>query len=502
MKKVIISIFIIAIFLGATFILNYHPESKNSDNQDKEESLISSYHQNLINLQILEAEALTALEAENADDFSKVVKAFEAEAQDAIETLATLDKSTQTATLPFINIAQAKERSSWGYQIPVIGHFVKSYHEAIETKRADAYKYIKDEMDTQSEKELLAKHGIKNVEVFRKMDDDTVNQVINSDPELYSQVKWTKIYANVLKSGVNAYVDSVKGALSGENPITLSGIGENVYKDLVRDGKLDTVKDQMPKVTIKKGNGTVIGMNKDFQKKLEKIIVTEPDANYKTPTDEEDEEILKLLEEDDDIILFGRKLEEEDQEIILPEGDWAISLGTANAVAKTKEIEVEKDQPVVIDPAQFGFDNESVVEMGEEEIKKTENEENSEENLEGQDEVEENDVDYGNLVGTWKAVKLKGENTKTSDYFDYWPMSFTFKKDGTADAVSVNANTGEESVLSFSYDFDGIKKEGKLYIEKDILHSNINLKENQLEISGQMLRASDDHYEIWVLEKQ
>jgi hypothetical protein len=257
MKKIISTIILIGAFFALAWFFNDDSNQNQSPKTNENQSLISSYHQNLINLQILEAEALTALEAENTDDFSKIVKEFETEAKDAIETLATLDKSTQTASLPFINIVQAKERSSWGYQIPVIGHFVKSYHEAIETKRADVHKYIKDEMDSQSRKELLAEHGIKNVEVFRKMDDDTVNKVINSDPELYSQVRWTKIYSNVLKSGVNAYVDSVKGALGGGNPITPKGIAENVIKDLAQDGKLDTVKDQMPKVKIKKGNGTV-----------------------------------------------------------------------------------------------------------------------------------------------------------------------------------------------------------------------------------------------------
>ncbi|MBD3363165.1 hypothetical protein GF362_05580 [Candidatus Dojkabacteria bacterium] len=212
--------------------------------------------------------------------------------------------------------ANAKQRHSWLYWVPVIGHFVKSKHQSIETARTNMYDYIK-KMPEVDQKAMLKKFHLSNVEDIQEASDSTIENM-GRDPELRSSIDWGKISKDVGKAGVNSYVDGIKMTTSGDIPNLAQDTYDNLVKDIQEDGKIDTVgSNSTPK-------NVSVGMKKDIKSKINKIIPEiEKDINEYSDQDFKDLEDLFDSFPEDDALGVVIDVENSDSNFEL-EGEWEL----------------------------------------------------------------------------------------------------------------------------------------------------------------------------------
>lgn len=157
------------------------------------------------------------------------------------------DEEPQGLMKLFSSKVYAKERHTWLYYIPVYGTLLKQKHQTIEQQRSQMYQYLTQDMDPIARNELIEEFGLGTAEGLREAPDSTIATLASSS-ELRAGINWGELATGWGEAGVNAYVDGIKSATSGDLPNPFKDTANNAWTD-IRDGKIDTVNDKMPKIT-------------------------------------------------------------------------------------------------------------------------------------------------------------------------------------------------------------------------------------------------------------
>lgn len=244
-----------------------------------------------------------------------------------------------------LRTVSAKERWSFLYWIPIVEKLVKGKHTTIETSRASIYNYIKNDpgLESVDRQAFLDEYGLKSVEDIRSLSDSKVEQMAR-DPELRTSIDWGKLSAEVGKSGVEAYVDVIKSATSGDLPNPIKDTIKNGLVDIA-DGKIDTVGDQMPSVTSNKSDKdkVTLGSKTVVAEIVSDTLGNDIDTDWENVSDDKKDLVLeRLLAEIENGPLFVAHSPDsgEENKFQMPVGNWDL-LGMTDGSVPVEIADVE-----------------------------------------------------------------------------------------------------------------------------------------------------------------
>ncbi|MBD3362865.1 hypothetical protein GF362_04040 [Candidatus Dojkabacteria bacterium] len=266
-----------------------------------------------------------------------------------------------------INQAYAKERSSWMYYIPIIGSLIKAKHQSIETSRAGIYQYLKNAKQNDLEpvdvQRILNQFNLNDVEDIRNANDDLVERMAR-DHELRTSIDWTKVTTDLGKTAVETVVDANTALIKRENPITVSGFSENVVKDAIDDGKLDSIKDPLPKSKItmkdleKRVPKVTIGISNRIKGLIDSMNPWDENWGWENVSEETKKEVTKTVIEESKAgpLVVAHNHEAEDaNNFYIPTGNWDLTILGEKILSFTENFFIEENRENIINPSEFGL---------------------------------------------------------------------------------------------------------------------------------------------------
>ncbi|MBN1331370.1 hypothetical protein JW978_00605 [Candidatus Dojkabacteria bacterium] len=313
------------------------------------------FYYNLETLSDYDYELYAASEDEDAETFFTYYSEYNAVSGELMSQAKAInefmDNPSNEGDLPvgdLVGKAYAKERWSFFYWIPIVEKLVKSKHQSIETSRTSIYNYIKSDpgLESVDRQGFLDEYGLKNVEDIRTLGDSDVERMAR-DPELRTAIDWTKISSDVAKSGVEAYVDVVKTATSGEIPNPIKDTIKNGLVDIM-DGKIETINDQMPSDSsnTSQADKVTLGLSQNVTNAIDQTLGKDLGKDWDDVSDDKKDEILeKLLSEIENGPLGIAHSPDtgEENKFIIPEGTWDLLCLTDGTVpVEMNDIEIEE----------------------------------------------------------------------------------------------------------------------------------------------------------------
>ncbi|MBD3362832.1 hypothetical protein GF362_03875 [Candidatus Dojkabacteria bacterium] len=339
-------------------------------------ALLFDYHENLATLIQYDRNMIYAASVEDADSFFDNYDQFNMVAEETLMQAETLSMMFDLYSEPvgmntenlLIQKVYAKERYSWWYHVPIIGSLVKAKHQSIETSRSGIYDYMKNDLEQVDRQAFLDAYNLNSVEDLRDASDSTVEKLAR-DPELNAAVDWKKVTTDLGKTAVETVVEANQAVLGGENPFTPSGYAENVVKDIIEKGKLDTVSDEMPKAKVKTTNSNqtnpalsqkvTIATSNKVQTTIESTVSNSVGRSWsQIPTDIQNKVTKAIIDESHN----GPVIVSHDSEGVggetfdIPVGDWDMVVADEIDIpAFADDFQVQTGEINIIDAADYGL---------------------------------------------------------------------------------------------------------------------------------------------------